>query len=197
MKAEVSGVTVGHLCDLLLKHIQNPRQAHKYRDQANPPRRLGQIKKEFGNRIASGVKAHEISDWLESMDTAPATRNRLKTTFSAVYRHGAQKDKIAVNPARDVPSEKVSEGVIRALSLADEQKLRKVLQDDVDACGPTKPTLRERAQHHIYELSVALGAGLRRGDAASALLVWSTLNSATIASLEFILYEPERPPPLR
>jgi integrase len=162
MKAEVSGVTVGYLCDLLLKHIQNPRQAHKYRDQANPPRRLAQIKKEFGNRIASGVKGHEISDWLESMDTAPATRNRLKTTFSAAYRHGSRY--VSVNPARDVPSEKVGEGVIRALSLAEEQKLRNVLQADVDACGPTKPTLKERAQHHIYELDVALGAGLRRGE---------------------------------
>jgi integrase len=164
MKAEVSGVTVGYLCDLLLRHIQNPKQAHKYKDQANPPRRLGQIKKEFGSRIASGVKAHEISDWLESMDTAPATRNRLKTTFSAVYRHGAQKGKVSVNPARDVASEPVGEGVIRALSPAEEQKLRKVLQGDVDTCGPTKPTLKERAQHHIFELDVALGAGLRRGE---------------------------------
>lgn len=164
MKAEVSGVTVESLCDLLLKHIQNPKQAHKYKDQANPPRRLGQIKKEFGGRIASGVKAHEISDWLESMDTAPATRNRLKTTFSAVYRHGARKGKVSVNPARDVASEPVGEGVIRALSDKEEERLRKVLQGDVDACGPTKPTLKERAQHHIYELDVALGAGLRRGE---------------------------------
>jgi integrase len=164
MKAEVSGVTVGYLCDLLLKHIQNPKQAHKYRDQANPPRRLGQIKKEFGVRIASGVKPNEISDWLESMDTAPATRNRLKTTFSAVYRYGTRQGKVSVNPARDVASEPVGEGVIRPLSTAEEQRLRKVLHADVAACGPTKPTLRERAQHHIYELDVALGAGLRRGE---------------------------------
>ncbi|RSL15576.1 site-specific recombinase XerD [Edaphobacter aggregans] len=162
VEAEIAGVTVSHLCDLLLNHIQkNPK---KYKDQENPPRRLGQIKKEFGSRIASGVKAHEISDWLENIDRAPATRNRLKTTFSGVYRHGIRKGKVSVNPARDVASEPVGEGVIRALSEKEEARLRKVLQADVDACGPTKTTLKERAQHHIYELDIALGAGLRRGE---------------------------------
>jgi integrase len=164
LKQEVGEVTVANLCDLLLKHIQNPKQAHKYKDQANPPRRLGQIKKEFGNRIAASIKPHEIGDWLDGMDTAPATRNRLKTTFSAVYRHGARKGKVHVNPARDVPSEPVNEGVIRSLAPTQELRLRKVLQADVDACGPTKPTLKERAQHHIYELDIALGTGLRRGE---------------------------------
>lgn len=164
IKTEVSGVTVGHLCDSLLRHIQNPRQAHKYRDQANPPRRLGQIKREFGNRLASDLKPHEISNWLDGMDTAPATRNRLKTTLSAAYRYGMRQGQVSVNPARDVASEPVGEGVIRSLTPAEEQKLHKVLQGDVDACGPTKPTLKERAQHHVYELDVALGTGLRRGE---------------------------------
>lgn len=174
LKAEISGVTVGHLCDALLKHIQNPKQAHRYKDQANPPRRLGQIKKQFGNRIASGVKAHEIADWLESMSTAPATRNRLKTTLSAAYRYGKRNGKVEVNPARDVASEPVGQGIIRALSPAEEQKLRKVLQADVDACGPSKPTLKERAQHHVYELDVALGAGLRRGEQYK--LTWADVD---------------------
>ena len=174
VKQEISGVTVGHLCDLLLKHIQNPKQAHRYRDQANPPRRLGQIKKEFGGRIASGVKPHEISDWLETMDTAPATRNRLKTTFSAAYRFGTRKGLIEVNPARDVPAEPVGKGVIRSLSDREEARLRKILEADVAACGPSKPTLKERAQHHIYELDVALGTGLRRGEQYG--LPWSDVD---------------------
>jgi len=162
MREEVSGVTVADLCDLLLKHIKaNPK---KYKDQANPPRRIGQIKKQFGSRIASGVKGHEISDWLETIDRAPATRNRLKTTFSSLYRYGARRGKVEVNPARNVPSERVGEGVIRSLSDKEEERLRKVLQGDVDDCGPTKPTLKQKAQHHIYELDISLGAGLRRGE---------------------------------
>jgi site-specific recombinase XerD len=162
MREEVSGVTVADLCDLMLKHIEN--NPKKYKDQENPPRRIGQIKKQFGSRIASGVKAHEIADWLETIDRAPATRNRLKTTFSGIYRYGVRRGKVEVNPARDVPSERVGEGVIRSLSDKEEERLRKVLQGDVDACGPTKPTLKEKAQHHIYELDIALGAGLRRGE---------------------------------
>ena len=162
MKAEVSGVTVAVLCDLLLKFIKdNPK---KYRDQQNPPRRIGLIKKVFGDRIAASIKPYEISDWLESMDVAPATRNRYKTTFSAVYRYGRKRDKIQVNPARDVESEDVGEGVIRSLTSAEEARLRKVLQADVNACGPQMPTLRQRAQHHIFELDVALGTGLRRSE---------------------------------
>jgi integrase len=164
LKQEVSAVTVTDLCDLLLKHIQNPKFSHKYKDQANPPRRLDQIKRAFGNRFAASINAHEISDWLEHMDVAPATRNRYKTTFSSVYRYGALKGKVHVNPARDVPSEDVGEGVIRALSPAEEVRLRKVLQRDVDACGPQMPTLRQRAQHHIYELDVSLGTGMRRSE---------------------------------
>jgi integrase len=164
MKVELSEVMLGDLCDLLLKYIQSPKQAKKYKDQANPPRRIGLIKKAFGNRIAASIKPFEISDWLESMDVAPATRNRYKTTFSAIYRYGKGRDKVQVNPARDLTSEPVDSGIIRSMTKAEEDRLRKVLQDGVDACGPLQPTLRQRAQHHIYELDVALGTGLRRGE---------------------------------
>jgi len=162
LREQVSGVQVAELCDLLLKHIKN--NPKKYKDQANPPRRIEQIKKQFGSRVAAGVKSHEIADWLETIDRAPATRNRLKTTFSAIYRYGRGRGKVEVNPARDVPSERTGEGVIRSLSDKEEERLRKVLQGDVDACGPTKPTLKQRAQHHIYELDISLGSGLRRGE---------------------------------
>jgi integrase len=162
MKEEVSGVTVAALCDLRLNFIKaNPK---KFKDQANPPRRIGEIKKVFGDRAAASIKPFEITDWLASLDRAPATLNRYKTTFSAIYRYGKQRGKVQVNPARDAPSEPVSDGIIRSLTPAEEDRVRKILQADAVACGPQMPTLRQRAQHHIYELDVALGTGMRRGE---------------------------------
>jgi hypothetical protein len=83
---EGNEVTVAALCDLRLNFIKaNPI---KFKDQANPPRRVGLIKKIFGDRAAASIKPYEITDWLASLDRAPATLNRYKTTFSAVYRYG-------------------------------------------------------------------------------------------------------------
>ena len=166
------GVLLGDLCDGLLRQIQgNPEQ---YRDQHNPPIRIGRIKKAFGNRPAASIRPFEIGDWISSMDLAPATRNRYKTVFSSIYVYGKQRDKISVNPAREVKQSKIPGGVIRYLDPAEEVRLRKVLQSDVDACGPQNERLRNRKLHHIYELDIALGTGMRRGEQYG--LTWDDVN---------------------
>jgi hypothetical protein len=53
-----AGVTLGILCDGLLQQIKdNPDQ---YRDQVNPSFRIARIREAFGERIASGIRPHEI-----------------------------------------------------------------------------------------------------------------------------------------
>lgn len=88
------GVTLGDLCDRLLQQIIN--NSHQYKDQLNPPQRIGRIKKTFGNRPAAGIKASEIADWLGGLKQTPATRNRYKAVFSAVFSYGKKRDLIAV-----------------------------------------------------------------------------------------------------
>lgn len=83
---DVSVVLVSELCDDLLRHIQS--KPNVYKDQRNPPFRIGVIKKEFGDRVAASIRPYEISDWLDSLNKAPATVNRYKVTFSSVYRYG-------------------------------------------------------------------------------------------------------------
>lgn len=162
MDAAQKGVTVGDLCDGLLSQIQaNPQ---RYKDQHNPPQRLAVIKKAFGNRAAAGLKAFEVSDWLAGLKVAPATSNRYKAMFSAVYRYGKNRSLVSVNPVRDVTPEPVSNGVIRYLTTAEEKRLRAVLQEDVDACGPKNPQRRKRMQHRIYEFEVALKTGMRKSE---------------------------------
>jgi integrase len=162
LEQTVSTVTVAELCDDLLRHIQN--KPDFYKDQRNPPFRLNLIKKTFGHRPASTVRPFEIMDWLESMDKAPATLNRYKATFSAVYRYGKQRDKVQSNPVRDVSQHRLKNGVIRYLLPEEEQRLRAVLQGAVDECGPQNDRRKKRLQHRIYELDIALGTGMRKGE---------------------------------
>lgn len=157
-----STVTLGELCDDLLRHIQSKPEV--YKDQKNPPFRIGRIKKHFGHRPASTIRPFEIMDWLEALDAKPATQNRYKATFSSIYRFGKQRDKVNVNPVRDVRQAPVNNGIIRYLRPEEEARLRAVLQAEVDACGPKNERRRMRLLHRIYELDIALGTGMRKGE---------------------------------
>jgi integrase len=174
MKTEISEVTIGELCDGLIKHIKkNPAE---YRDQRNPPQRIGLIKVAFGNRAAASIKPFEIGDWLDSLkDLAPASKNRYKAMFSAIYRFGKERDMVQVNPARDVKQKRVNNGVIRFLSPAEESRLRAVLLKDVDDAAE-RPQYQKHMRHRIYELDVALGTGLRKGEQYG--LTWKDVDFA-------------------
>jgi integrase len=172
MRVAQYNVLLNDLCEGLLKQIQaNPTD---YKDQHNPPHRIDVIKKKFGNRPAAHIKAHEIHDWLSGLEVAPATQNRYKAVFSAIYNYGKQRDKVSVNPVRDVESRSVNNGVIRWLRPSEEARLRKVLQDDVDKCGPKNERLRRHMIHRICELNVALGTGMRKGEQYG--LTWENVD---------------------
>ena len=161
-------VLLGELCDGLLKQIANDPE--KYRDQYNPPNRVTRIKKAFGKRLAANIRPYEISDWLTSLEgpdgkrLSPGTWNRYKTVFSAIYVYGNEREMICVNPVRGFRRRKEADGVIRYLDPGEEARLRAVLQADVDACLPNQSILRQRRLRRIYELDVALGTGVRRGE---------------------------------
>lgn len=157
-----SSVLLAELCDDLLRHIQS--KPNVYKDQRNPPYRIGLIKKKFGDRPAGSIRPYEIADWLDTLGRAPATVNRYKVTFSSIYRYGKQRDKIQVNPAREVSQQKLNNGVIRFLKPDEERRLRAVLQRGVDGCGPRNEQRRKRLLHRIFELDVALGTGMRKGE---------------------------------
>jgi integrase len=170
--AAQGSVLFGELCDELLKHIKdNPRE---YKDQRNPPQRIGRIKAAFGNRPAVSIKAFEVRQWLDSLDVLPATRNRYKAVFSAIFTHGKERDKVQSNPARDVKQARVNNGVIRYLTPEEEKRLRAVLQQDVNACGNRRPKQRNRMLHRIHELDLALLTGMRKGEQYS--LRWPDVN---------------------
>lgn len=156
-------VTVAELCDEWLAEVQS--KPAQYKDQRNPPYRIGQIKAQFGDRPAASVRPSEIRKWLDSFtDYSPATKNKLKANVSVIYRFGKENDRIDVNPARDVKRDKLkNSGVVRYLLPEEETRLRKVLQSDVDAAAE-RPRYQKHMIHRLHELTISLGTGMRKGE---------------------------------
>jgi integrase len=117
----------------------------------------------------------EINQWLNGITgKAPATINRLKVTFSSLYRYGKLMGKVDVNPARDVPQKQLNNERERYLSPAEEKRIRAVLQGAVDDCPQHMTLMRNRLQHRIYEFEIALGTGARKSEQYG--LCWSDVD---------------------
>jgi len=171
----LGSVLLGELCDGLLKQIKDrPRE---YKDQINPPYRIGVINTAFGSRPANSIRVSEISDWFRALPMKPASQNRYRAQFSAVYNYGVQRDLIHNNPVRATEPVPVDNGVIRYLLPSEEARIRKVLQGDVDACGPRNEQLRKHMIHRQCEFDVALYTGMREGEQYD--LVWEDVNFET------------------
>jgi site-specific recombinase XerD len=164
---EDEAVTVAELCTAFLVYVQG--HPEEYRDQKNPPRRIDEIDKAFEGRVAAEVTAPEIEGWLdgiqEDRELANATINKLRGTFSMLYKHGKRKGLVDVNPAEDVPLKDPGNGVERFLSLDEERRLRAVLTRNIAACDPERhPELRKQAMHRMIEFDVSIRSGMRRSE---------------------------------
>lgn len=168
-------VTVGHLCDEFLTYVTS--HPEEYRDQKNPPRRIEQIRSEFGDRPAGTVKSSEIEEWLDSIqedrEVSNATVNKLRGTFSMLYKHGKRKDLIDLNPAADVPLRDVGETIERFLSIAEEKRLRAVLEADIEAHAE-HPVLKDEAIERLLEFDISLRSGMRKSEQYN--LCWSDID---------------------
>jgi integrase len=60
------------------------------------------------------------------------------------------------------------------VQLKEETRLRAILQEPIDACGPQNERRRKRLLHRIYELDIALGTGMRKGEQYG--LRWSDID---------------------
>lgn len=168
-------ITVARLCDEFLKYVQaNPEE---YRDQKNPPRRIQQIRDAFGERSAATVKTSEIEEWLddrqEDKELKNATINKLRGTFSMLYRHGKRKDLIDVNPAADVPLRDVGDTIERFLSIEEERRLRTVLERDITAHAD-HPVLKDEALERLLEFDLSIRSGMRKSEQYN--LRWSDVD---------------------
>jgi site-specific recombinase XerD len=160
-------VTVATLCTAFLAYVQG--HPEEYRDQKNPPRRIEEIRKAFEGRVADEITAPQVEEWLagiqEDRELANATVNKLRGTFSMLYKHGKRKGLVNVNPAEDVPLKDIGNGIERFLSLDEERRLRKVINADFASWDPVKhPELRKQAIHRMIEFDVSIRSGMRRSE---------------------------------
>jgi site-specific recombinase XerD len=164
---DTDAITVGKLCNEFLRYVK--AHPEEYRDQINPPKRIAEIRKVFGDRNAAKLKSSEIENWLdeiqEDRNLANATINKMRGTFSMIYKHGRRKDLVDVNPPADVPLRDVGNGIERFLSTEEETRLRGVLQRHIDSHDPIgHPELRKQAIHRLVEFEVSLKSGMRRSE---------------------------------
>jgi site-specific recombinase XerD len=118
---------------------------------------------------AAEITAPEIEGWLADVqkdrELANATINKLRGTFSMLYKHGKRKGLVNVNPAKDVPLKDAGNGVERFLSLDEERSLRAVLTRNIEACDPERhPELRKQAIERMIEFDVSIRSGMRRSE---------------------------------
>ena len=93
---------MAQLRDQFLAHIQNPSNPERPKDQLNPPGRVRAIRSAFGERPAGSIQDHEVRDWLiATIGGAPATMNRYKSTFSAIFSFAKERRLVERNPIRD------------------------------------------------------------------------------------------------
>lgn len=125
-------ITVGRLWDEFLRYVK--AHPEEYRDQINSPKRIVEIRTVFGERVANSLKSAEIEGRLdeiqEDRELANATINKVRRTFSMIFKHGRRKDLVEVNPASDVPLRDVGHGIERFLADDEKKRLRTVLQKD-------------------------------------------------------------------
>jgi integrase len=173
-------VLLDELCDGLLKEIIDDPDA----DHRTPPSPIARIKRELGQRIATSLQPQEIKRWLNGLCSEakfpkrevgvdapkvnPATANRLRTQLSAVYHYAINEGLLPRgfrNPVRDVKVKKIGKPLMRWMDDAEEARLREVLQKWVDASGgPEHERRRKRMTHHLKELDVVFGSGMRQAN---------------------------------
>ncbi|MBB5345717.1 tyrosine-type recombinase/integrase [Tunturibacter empetritectus] len=106
-----------------------------------------------------------------SRPMSPASQNRYKAMFSAIYKYGRQRDLVDVNPVSAIESRAMNNGREgRFLLPSEEQRIRAVLQGDIDACGPQNERRPKRMIHRLCEFEITLMTGMRKTEQYS--LTW-------------------------
>jgi len=131
-----------HAIEFAKKHKANP---------ADDEQKIGILVNEFGDRPASSLTQLELTAFLESRQTSPATFNRYRATLSMIYREAIRNGWAEKNPARLIRAKKEGSGRIRFLSDEEEKELRKVIA-------------AEYSERNLNEFEVALHTGMRRSE---------------------------------
>ena len=120
----------------------------------------------FGVRVAESITTRELQDWIDEMaegrEWTGGTRNRFKSSLSAVFREGMRAGKVSVNPARLIRRSKEPLGRVRFLSYEEEATLRKAIAASLPG------RIKDEGESAFAQLDVALHTGMRRSEQFTA-----------------------------
>jgi len=160
------------------EQLNLPDRVRRFKDQRNPSHRLDLIRQTLGSRAGMSVRPWEIEDWLTGVQRRstrgdrrltkkaplkPGTLNRLKAHLSAIYQHGKLRDKVQVNPARDVKQRLMKNGVIRWLKPEEAERLASLLSH-IETKAHLAQDQEPLVRHRLCKLDVALGTLMQKGE---------------------------------
>jgi integrase len=119
------------------------------------------IKPRWGNDRLSSVRTVEVEKWLDGLSLAPASKTKIKSTFSILYSHAIRHQWLTFNPI----------GKVRTSS----KRLREkdVLSPEEFQALMAELSIRDRAM-----VMLAGATGLRRSEMIA--LTWADLNTSTL-----------------
>jgi len=85
--------------------------------------RLGQFSENFGNRIVSEIKAHEIDQWLRGLNVSPVSRNNSRRVLRTAFNFARTRNYCVENPVLATAKAKEIEGTVGILTVAETARL--------------------------------------------------------------------------
>jgi integrase len=85
--------------------------------------RLGQFSENFGDRIVSEIKCHEIDQWLRGLNVSPVSRNNSRRVLRTAFNFAKARNYCVENPVLATAKAKEIEGTVGILTVAETARL--------------------------------------------------------------------------
>ena len=119
------------------------------------------IKPRWGNERLSSVRTVDVENWLMGLSLAPASKTKIKSTFSVLYSHAIRHQWITFNPISKV---RTSSKRVREKDVLDPSEFQALMGE---------LSVRDRAM-----VMLAGSTGVRRSELIA--LTWADINIATL-----------------
>jgi integrase len=158
-----SGVRVPQtVAELIVHYRQHELKRKAYASQENHlvlTKRY--IEARWGNHQLSSVRTVDVEGWLDGLELAPASKTKIKSTFSVLYSHAIRHQWLTFNPISKV---RTSSKRLREKDVLTPQEFQALV---------AQLSVRDRAM-----VLLAGSTGLRRSELIA--LTWADVNTTTL-----------------
>jgi len=115
----------------------------------------------WGDDRLSSVRTVEVEKWLDSLSLAPASKTKIKSTFSVLYSHAIRHQWLTFNPV----------GKVRTSS-------KRLREKDILSPSEFQALMKELSVRDRAMVMLAGSTGVRRSELIA--LTWADINTATL-----------------